>query len=406
MRKDVIAKAVLKIALMAALAAMISVASFTAGFGTSWYLNLNRSQPQPVTLPAKEPQEFTVFWEAWDILEREFYGGVPDARTRTYDAIRGVINALGDNNTVFLDPETSELERSDLQGEFEGIGAVVRMDEGRLIIVYPMRGQPAERAGLQPGDIVLKVDDTEIKDMTITEAVLLIRGPKGTMVRLTIEREGEPEPLVFDIVRASIPIVSVTRAEVIEDNIGYIQLSQFSRPATNELREAIHDLRRQGATSLILDLRNNPGGYLDTAIGIASQFLKQGVVAYERWSNGDEEVFRVRRGGIATDLPLAVLVNQGSASASEIVAGAIKSHERGVLVGQRTFGKGWVQTVHNLSDGSTLRVTTAQWLTPDEEQISEQGIEPDIPVPITEEDAQAGVDPQLQRAVEYLKTGS
>jgi len=404
MRKNVVITAILKVALMAVLAAMISVASFTAGFGTSWYLN--RAQPQAVTPPGQGPEGFKVFWEAWDILEREFYGEMPDETARTYGAIRGVVNALGDENTVFLDPQIAELERADLQGQFEGIGAVVQMVEGHLTIVSPMQGQPAERAGLLPGDIVLKVDDTEIKGMTITEAVLLIRGPKGTSVRLTIERAGEPEPLIFDIVRDSIPLVTVMRAEVLEGDVGYVQLSLFAEPTTDELRAAIRDLRREGATSLILDLRNNPGGFLNTSIEVASQFLKQGVVVYQRWSDGREQAYRAQRGGVATDIPLAVLVNRGSASASEIVAGAIKSQGRGVLVGERTFGKGSVQNVHTLSDNSTLRVTAAQWLTPDHEQISKLGIEPDIPVPFTEEDIQAGVDPQLQRAIEYLKTGS
>ncbi|HID86520.1 MAG TPA: S41 family peptidase [Anaerolineae bacterium] len=394
-------RAVLKVLAMAVVVAVITSAAFLAGFGTSWFL---QAQGRPAAA-AGEPEEFRVFWEAWRIIEREFYGEVPTAQEMTYGAIRGAIKALDDPNTVFMDPQMSELASTDLKGKFEGIGAIVTMRDGQLIVVAPMEGQPAEKAGIRAGDIIIKVDDTEIVDMSLTEAVLLIRGPKGTKVRLTILRFGEPEPLVFEVVRGEIETPTVTW-RLLEFKIGYIRVALFGERTNAELREAIQELKQKGARALILDLRNSPGGYLRSSIQVSSQFIESGVIVYESWNDGRERAFRAARGGLATEIPLAVLINQGTASAGEIVAGAIQDHERGLLIGERTFGKGWVQHVHQLSDGSTLHVTVAQWLTPSRQQISDEGIAPDIEVPLTEEDIEAGRDPQLQRAVEVLRSQS
>ncbi len=401
-----------KVLLVAALVVILAGSSFVAGFGSHWLLTRFQGAPSlpsiAAPVPAQEPSEFKVFWEAWEIIKREFYGEVPDDQNMTYSAIRGLIAGLNDPNTVFLDPKASELEQTDIQGKFEGIGAVVTMNEdGELVVVAPMAGQPAEKAGLRPGDIILKVDDTEIKGMSLTDAVLLIRGPRGTKVRLTVFRLGEPENLVFEITRGEIETPTVSWEMLKEaEGVGYVRVALFGQRTPGELRQALRELKSQGAEALILDLRNSPGGLLDTAVQVASQFVGEGVIVYQRWSDGREQPYYARRGGLATDpsIPLAVLINKGTASAGEIVAGVIKDTGRGVLIGERTFGKGWVQNVHHLSDGSTLHVTAAQWLTPNRQQIAEEGIPPDIEVPFTEADMEAGVDPQLERAIKYLQS--
>ncbi len=405
----------LKVLLVASLILLMAGTSFAAGFGTHWVLSNT-----PLRLPAistagsspaetaGKPEQFKVFWEAWDIIQREFYGQVPDSQEMTYGAIRGVIKALNDPSTVFIDPKASRLEQSDLSGRFEGIGAVVSADEsGQIIIQSPMPDQPAEKAGLRAGDIILKVDDKEVTGMPLTDVVLLIRGPRGTKVRLTILRPGEAQNLEFEITRGQIETKSVAY-QMIEDvpGIGYVRLGIFGEKTTRELQQAIRDLKGQGAKSLILDLRNNPGGFLTTAIDVSSQFIRSGAIVTQRWNDGRERTYNASGGGLATDLPVVVLVNKGSASASEIVAGAFKDYGRGKLIGEKTFGKGSVQNVHNLSDGSTLHVTNALWLTPLKHEINQQGIEPDIEVTMTDADVRARNDLQLKRAIEFLQKGS
>ena len=408
-------RAILRILAMSALVAVMTGTAYMAGFATSWLMN-NRADllgaPAPAraagepSQPAARPENFNIFWEAWDIVRREFYGEIPSDQDMTYGAIRGVLRTLGDPNTVLIDPKTAELQRTDIEGEFEGIGAVVTMDEfGQLVVVSPMEGQPAMEAGLRPGDIILAVDGKEITGMDLADAVLLIRGPRGTTVTLTVLRPGEPEPLTFEIVRARIDIPTVTYRMLEEaPEIGYIRLALFGERTDQELRNAIFELRKQGARAFIVDVRNNPGGLLRSAIDISSEFIGEGLITIERWKDGRERPFRANGRGLLTDpdIPLVLLVNEGSASASEILAGAIKDHKRGLLVGEPTFGKGAVQQVYTLSDNSQLHVTVAHWLTPNGDDINEQGIMPDIEVVLTEEDIQARQDLQLGRAVEVL----
>jgi|GEM_PF-923765 len=338
---------------------------------------------------AEEPSNFKLFWEAWKLVRNESYESPPDDAEITYGAIRGSLRALDDPYTLFSDPVDTEVQRPELESEFEGIGAFVQTnEEGQLVIQTPMSGQPAEKAGIRAGDIVIKVDGKDITGMDVGEAVLLIRGPKGTTVVLTILREGEVEPLVIPVVRDRIEIPSVAQARLLEDDgapeVGYIELTVFAAETPDELEEAIDKLREAGAKALILDLRNNPGGFLNSAVAVASEFIGDGVIVYQEGSDGNRVAIDARRGGHAKDLPLVVLVNRGSASASEIVAGAIRDHERGVLVGETTFGKGSVQNVHGLSDGSELRVTVAAWLTPNGTLIHKEGITPDIEVSLDE----------------------
>lgn len=351
----------------------------------------------------KVPEEFATFWEAWSFLDDQFYGEIPPDNERVYGAIRGMVASFGDQHTAFIDPTHAAVMSENMSGSFEGIGATIRFDEaGRLIIVDPIPDGPAFKAGLRPGDIVMKVDDRLIEGLNLYEAVLLIRGPAGSKVVLTILREGDPKPFEVSIVRAKIEI-EVVESRLLENDIGYVRLSQFSQGASDKIAEAIEALLDQGATSLIFDLRSNPGGLLSEAVDVSSLFLKDEVVVIEKLKGGDERVFEANNGkAVAPDIPLVVLVNGGSASASEIVAGAIQDHSRGTIIGEPTFGKGTVQLPHSLSDGSELRVTVAEWLTPSGRQIHAEGITPDVGVEMTIEDLEQGLDPQLDAAVKFL----
>jgi len=353
--------------------------------------------------------DFKVFWEVWGIVRDEFYGQVPDGKMLERGATRGALATLNDPNTTYIEPKAAAMERADLAGQFEGIGATVQTnDKGQLLIVSPFPGSPAEKAGLKPNDVVLKVDGKDIAGLGTTEAVTLIRGPKGSSVVLTIQRGGG-DPFDVSIVRAPIETPTVSWRLLDEydaPTVGYLRLTLFGERSNSELERGIKELRDKGAKTLILDLRNNPGGFLNAAIDIASQFIPDGTVAYERHSDGKEDAFKAKPGGVATDIPIVLLVNGGSASASEILSGAIRDRKRGILVGVKTFGKGSVQNVHQLSDGSTLHVTVAHWLTPDKHDISQAGIEPHITVEQTPEATSQNRDQQLERALEYLRTGS
>jgi carboxyl-terminal processing protease len=342
---------------------------------------------------AEGGHHFDRFWQGWDVIRTAYEGELPDDTEITYGAIRGSLRALEDPYTLFTDPVNTEVQRPDLEGEFQGIGAYVTSnEEGLLVIQTPMRGQPAEKAGLLAGDIVIEVDGDDITDLDVNEAVLLIRGPKGTIVELTIVRDGRSEPFVVAVERDRIEVPSVAEVRMLEEEgapqVGYIQLTVFAAETRQELVEAIQELRDLGAEALVLDLRNNPGGFLSAAVGVSSEFLSAGDVTIREDSQGSRKKERVQGGGTALDLPLVVMVNGGSASASEIVAGAIRDYERGLIVGETTFGKGSVQNVHELTDGSQLRVTVEIWRTPNGSLIHRQGIEPDIvvtPLPPEEE---------------------
>jgi carboxyl-terminal processing protease len=371
------------------------------------------------TLPAGAPHvdigsgndsadAFAVFWDALGHVQSEYAGPAPTGSELTYGAIRGSLKALGDPFTLFTDPEVTEVQKVELDGEFEGIGAYVNENElGQLVIQTPMRGQPAEKAGVLSGDIVLKVDGKDISGLDVNDAVLLIRGPKGSPVVLTIKREDEPELLEISVVRDRIEIPSVSEARILDKEgapeVGYIQLTVFAEETKAEMDVALDELQQKGAKAIVLDLRNNPGGYLETAIQVASEFLDTGIVVMQEDGQGRKRSESARSDGHATTLPLVVLINKGSASASEIVAGAIRDNKRGLLVGETSYGKGSVQNVHSLSDESQLRVTVAAWLTPNGSHIHKKGIPPDVEVARTAEDAKADKDPQLERAIEEAK---
>jgi carboxyl-terminal processing protease len=369
--------------------------------------------PEPAPLPTAVPTleipeptgtSFDLFWEAWNLIQSYYYGELPSEEEMVYGAIRGALNTLDDQFTAFIEPRVAEINREDDTGSFEGIGAYVSMRDGRLLIVSTFDGQPAEEAGLRGGDIVLQVDDTPIENMSIYEAISLIRGPEGTPLRLTVAREGE-EPFEVEIVRARIDI-PVVEWEMLENGVAHVSLNDFSSDASVKLVEALREVLAQDPDGLILDLRNNTGGWLNEAILVSSLFLpKDQVVVIERYKDADPEFLTTPLEPIVPDLPMVVLVNGGSASASEIVAGALQDYGRATLIGETTFGKGSVQWPQELSNGAELRVTVARWFTPNDRAIHGEGLEPDIEVELTVEDFEADLDPQLDRAVQYLLSG-
>lgn len=388
--------------------ACVVAGSFLAGYAAHWAEGLQAGTPAVSTQPEEgEAEGFRVFWQGWHLLQEDYYGDLPQMQDAARSALKGVVQSLGDPYTVVVDPKYAAILREDMTGSFEGIGAVVRMNEaGRLEIVEVFEKQPAAEAGLRRGDLILQVDDTPIENMNVMEAVALIRGPEGTSVRLLVQR-GKGDPFSVTLVRRKIEIPSV-QTRVLERTvdgqehlIGYIRLTDFNAAVPRQFGAALRALLSYQPDGLILDLRGNPGGYLHVAVEVASQFVGEGAIVTERRKGGEARTFTAIPGGLATnpDLPLAVLVNMASASASEIVAGAVQDSGRGVLVGETTFGKGSVQLAYTLDDGSELRITTARWFTPGGREIHGQGLEPDIPV---EEPEEAEVDAPLEAAVAYI----
>jgi carboxyl-terminal processing protease len=387
-----------KMFLLASVITILVLCAFSAGLGAMWFLMHGQ------TANADEAAEFSVFWEAWHLVEDNFFGDVPAMQQVAWGAIRGALDTLDDPHTNFLEPQPRQREREDLSGRFGGIGAFVSQAEDGSIILEPMPDLPAEQAGILEGDAVIRVDGTEITpEMTVDEVVNLVRGEVGTVVVLTLRRDGQPEPVVVEIERQEIPSPSV-QWEMLEEaeGIGYVRIALFSGRTVRELEDAIEELSEQGMTRMILDLRGNGGGLLDAAIDVSSVFLDGEAVLYQVEKGKEDKVYSARGGGEYTDPPLVLLVDGGTASASEIVAGALQDRDRATLIGQKTYGKGSVQSVYDLSDGSSVHITSAKWLTPNRRQIDGQGLMPDMEVAFTDEDHSQGLDPQLDRAIEYL----
>jgi carboxyl-terminal processing protease len=361
---------------------------------------------QPEQAAAATPDEletlFKPFWEAWNIVHEQYVDQPVDDQVLMQGAIRGMMDALGDQQTFYMEPQVYENETSSLQGQYEGIGAYVDTDGDFLTIVSPIEGSPAEKAGLLPGDKVIAIDGEDMTGVAPEEARLKVLGPEGTTVVLKVAREGEPEPLEFSITRAQIEIRSA-EGKMLEDGVAYVDINTFGEQTTRELRAALDDVLQQSPRGIIIDLRNNPGGYLTTAVEVSSEFIDDGVILYEQYGDGRRDEHRALGNGQATDVPLVVLINEGSASASEILAGALQDYERATLVGVKSFGKGSVQNWVPLSDNQgAARVTIAKWLTPDERLIDHIGLEPNVVVEMTPEDFEAGRDPQLDAAVDTL----
>ncbi len=329
-----------------------------------------------------QPTEFRIFWQAWDLVQRRFVDrDVLDPTNLTYGAIRGMLAALGDEgHTAFLTPEDAKRQQTDISGKFFGIGATLGVENGLPIIVTPFDGSPADQSGVKAGDIIIEVDGQDVTSWSLREIVDVIRGPEGTEVVLTLLREGEDTSLEVPIIRGEIEVPTTTWAMIPGTNVALIRLNRFSANANDTMKETIREAKAAGATSLILDVRNNPGGLLEQAINVTSQFLSQGNVLQQEDAQGHRRAFAVKKGGLAPDIPLVVLANRGSASSAEIFAGAIQDHERGLVVGETTFGTGTVLQPFQLEDGSLLMLGTSQWLTADGRLIRKQGIEPDVTV--------------------------
>jgi carboxyl-terminal processing protease len=351
-------------------------------------------------------EEFDVFWEAWNRIEANYIGDLPIEQQRTYGAIRGSLDTLQDPYTVFIEPVVREREREQLQGSFGGIGAYIsRPEDGGDVVLEPFPGNPAEKAGILPGDVLIAVDGATITpDLTVAQIADMVKGEKGTIVVLTVLHQGETEAVDIEVIRDDILIPSVTYRLLDQDpSIGYVRLSRFSAESSQEVADALSDLRQQNATSYILDLRQNRGGLLDAAVDIADLFLEEGPVLIQRSKDEGDRIFESTSDTLIPDEPLLVLVDSGTASAAEIVAGALRDRQRAQLVGsEATFGKGSVQLVFDLSDGSSVHVTSARWLTPDGTQLDGQGLEPDLVVEITQEALDNGRDEVLEKAIEIL----
>lgn len=403
----------LRLSIFGLLVAALAGVSFGLGFGVGQGTNMDTAQAQ-ASHPNNRlrslitgPNEFRLLDEVWDILASEFV----DTKALNKGelgrgAIEGLIDALNDPHTSYIDAESYSREQLEFQGSYEGIGAHVTLEEStkQLIIIAPIPGSPAESAGVKPGDKILAINGDPADNLSLTEAVQKIKGPSGTTVTLSVLHLTDTNPVTLQIKRGQIKTPSVL-VEKLPNDLARMRILYFSQRTDNEVEEALEMLESEGAKGIVIDLRNNPGGLLDTTIDVTSQFVKDGLIAIQVDKNGKEELLRSRPGGIESEVPIAVLINENSASGSEIMAGAIQDYGRGPLIGTKSFGKGSVNHLRQLSDGSALYVTVARWLTPNGRLIEGEGLAPDIEVALTPEQMVQGIDPQLQRATDYLING-
>jgi carboxyl-terminal processing protease len=356
--------------------------------------------------PITRMDTFLPFWQAWASLDSL---DLPDEATEITlmrSALAGMVASLEDRHTNYFDPDLAQQYNIDLSGEYEGIGAWMDTRTEYLTVVSPMKGTPAEAAGLKPGDQVIAIDGDDMTGVDPGVAIKRVLGEAGTKVVLTLLREGLDEPFDVEIIRSKITIPYI-ESEILEGNIAYISLATFYDDGDVDFENTLKDLLSNDPDGLIVDLRSNGGGYVHVVIGIVSDFINKGNVLIEEFGDGSTKDYPVLPGqGIALDIPLVILINQGSASASEILAGAVRDYQRGTLIGMTSFGKGSVQLPIDLPDNQGMvSITHALWLTPNGDTIQGTGIEPDIIVDYTEEDAEAGIDPQLDRAIEFLLIG-
>lgn len=356
---------------------------------------------------AKKSQlDTSLLYRVQGILQQKFDGDI-DPQKQSEGAVAGSVAALGDPYTIYLDEKSNQELSNDLKGELSGIGVEVGQKNGKLTVIAPIDGTPAAKAGIRSGDYIAAIDGVDSRSLTVDEAVSKIRGEKGTKVKLTIVR-GSEQPKEIEITRDLINVPSVSY-EMKPGNVGYIKIRRFGDDTSAMVRSAASTLKSQGAKSVVIDVRDNPGGYLQTSVDVASQFMSEGVVVEERSKHTKDKTINAQSGGLMTEIPVIMLINNGSASASEILAGALKDNKRATLVGEKTYGKGSVQEVVCLSGsslfgsdckGAALKVTVAHWYTPDGVNISKEGIKPDTEVKLTNEDYDAGRDPQLAKALE------
>lgn len=370
-------------------------------------------QLHPADATKTDRADLAVFWESWDLIDKKFYGDSSKVKERVEGSLAGMVASLGDPYTVYLPPSQDDLFRSGLQGSFGGIGAELEIKNGLLTIVAPLENTPAAKANLKPGDIIAKIDDQNTADLNLDDAVMLIRGDPGTTLALTILRQNEESPLEVSLVRDTIVIESVKSSRIANGTVAYIKINQFGSDTSSLLRAELVKAQQEKVKGVVLDLRNNPGGYLTAAIEaigmvlpdqISSEdtYLKQRTAVREKSKTGDEQISRATNAAVIPDLPLVVLINGGSASASEIFAGAMQDYGRAKLVGEKSFGKGSVQDLVDLSNGGSIKVTIAHWFTPKGSEINGVGIQPDTSIALPA-DVQPGQDDvQVQEALKIL----
>jgi carboxyl-terminal processing protease len=396
---------------------VVALSSFSGGFfaghlmplGTQFsgpFQVISSNPTQSAAQSSATPEEFQTlfkpFWEAWNLVHQDYVDQPVDDLKLMRGAITGMMEALGDKHSTYMDPQTFTDANADLSGEYEGIGAYVDTTNDYLTIISPIPGSPAEKMGIKPGDKIVKIDGADMTGIDPELARRKVLGPAGSVVKLAIAREGETDLLEFEIKREKIVIKSAS-GKMLDNGIAYIQITTFGDKTMQELNDTLKELLAQNPKGIIIDLRNNGGGYLQTAVEVTSQFLGKGVVLYEQYGDGKRTQYDVIPGGMATDIPLVVLINQGSASASEITAGALQDTGRAKLVGVTSYGKGSVQNWIPLADNQgAVRITIAKWLTPNERTIHGKGLTPDVVVELTAEDFKAGRDPQLEVASQAL----
>lgn len=360
----------------------------------------NQEPPKNVNI------DFKLFWDTWDLLNRQYIDKKAlDPQKLFYGAISGMVSAVGDPYTFFLPPDVQKSSKEELNGAFEGVGIQLGFNaDKRLVVIAPLSGTPAQKAGIKPQDMIVKINDKETTGITLPDAVKQIRGLKGTKVKLTIFREGEDDTRDFDLTRDTIIVKSV---EVdFKDNqngkkVAVLKLTRFGERTNEEWAEGVENILKENADSVVLDLRNNPGGFMEGAVFIASEFLQGGDVVLQENARGERTSLKVSRQGKLLNIPLVVLINKGSASASEIVAGALQDKKRAKLVGEKSFGKGTIQEAQELTAGTGIHITVAKWLTPDGRWVNEtQGLQPDVKVEMDKKDEEK--DPQLDKAIELL----
>jgi carboxyl-terminal processing protease len=391
---------------------VVAIAFFAIGFvvGQKKIDVTTRNFTPNITVENKLPLEnqnvdFSLFWQVFETLPKTYLDKTAvNGEEMLYGAISGMVRSLGDPYTAFLDPSQNAAIKDELAGSYEGVGIQIGFNsENRLVVIAPLRGTPAERVGVRAKDLILKIGDKDTFDITLPEAVELIRGRAGTFVSLTLQREGAADSYSVDIERAEISVKSVELEyrDVGGKKIGVIKVSRFGENTDSEWDDAVNQVQLDGADAVVVDMRNNPGGLLTSAVHLSSEFVS-GTVVMQEFSDGSRKSLEADHRGELLDIPLVVLVNSGSASASEIFAGAIKDYNRGQIVGELTFGKGTVQDALEFPGGSGLHVTVAKWLTPKGSSIHGEGISPSIEVSISDEDIEQERDPQLERALELL----
>lgn len=353
--------------------------------------------------PEEVEADFNQFWKVWSELKKSYYD--PEAlesEKMLQGAIKGMVESAPDSYTEYMNPETSESFEENISGSFEGIGAEIGKKEGNLTVISPLEDSPADRAGLQSGDQIVKVDGEETKDWTLQKAVNKIRGPEGSEVILTIIRDTQ-QPQEINITRGVIelPIIDL---QFKQDSIAYLQIYHFTENSPQLFREKVREILNSDSNKIILDLRNNPGGYLESATEIAGWFIEEGkTVAIEHFGSKEDKSYRTQGPALLKDFEIVILINKGSASASEILAAALRHHRSSKIVGEQSYGKGSVQTLKRFDNGASLKVTIAKWLTPSKESISDKGVAPDFEVTIKEKDISSDTDPQLEKALELLR---